>query len=80
MKYILIVIACILLCILTSCTTQITEPLNETFTVNIITDQLTQPWGMDFVNETTLIVTQKRGDILLIQIDTGNITHFANVP
>ena len=44
---------------------------NEKFKVLKITSGLSEPWGMSFVDNQTLLVTEKTGDI--VRIDYYNI-------
>ena len=45
---------------------------NEKFKVLKITSGLSEPWGMSFVDDQTLLVTEKTGDIVRIDMNDGN--------
>ena len=45
---------------------------SDKFKVQELTKSLSEPWGMTFVDEHTLLVTEKTGGILRIDIDSGN--------
>lgn len=45
---------------------------NEKFKVLKITSELSEPWGMSFVDDQTLLVTEKTGDIVRIDMNNGN--------
>ena len=41
---------------------------------------LKNPWGMDFINDSELLVTEKRGRIYRINISNGSSYEVENVP
>ena len=45
---------------------------NEKFKVLKITSELSEPWGMSFVDDETLLITEKTGDIVRIDMNNGN--------
>ena len=45
---------------------------NEKFKILKVTSELSEPWGMSFVNDQTLLVTEKTGDIVRIDMNNGN--------
>jgi len=45
---------------------------SDKFRVHELSNNLSEPWGMTFVDEETLLVTEKTGGILRIDIDSGN--------
>ena len=46
------------------------QPLisDDNFKLSEITTQLSEPWGMTFIDDDNLLVTEKTGDIVLIDI------------
>ena len=40
--------------------------------LNVITTNLSEPWGMSFINDDTLLITEKTGSIIRIDMRTGN--------
>jgi aldose sugar dehydrogenase len=50
------------------------------YIVTAITEQLSHPWGMDFINSTTIIVTQKHGAISIVDTPTGQIIDLQGAP
>ena len=53
---------------------------SNTFQTIIITDQLSYPWGMTFINDDQVIVTQKSGSIKKITLSDGTIKHISGGP
>ena len=45
---------------------------NDKFRVQELTKSLSEPWGMTFVDDRTLLVTEKTGGIIRVNIDSGN--------
>ena len=54
-------------------------PFTETeFKLEKISDGLNYPWGMTFLDDTHLLITEKDGALLKVNVDTGDktsITH-----
>lgn len=73
-----IILLLITLIIIAGCSQE--EATNQNITITTITEQLQQPWGFDFVNESTIIITQKQGTISLVDIATGEINNIQKVP
>ena len=44
---------------------------DETFKLIEITDGLNYPWGMTFINDQDLIITEKKGNIIKVNTSTG---------
>ena len=49
------------------------QPLisDDNFKLSEITTQLSEPWGMTFIDDDNLLVTEKTGEIIRIDIKTG---------
>ena len=45
---------------------------SDKFRVQELTKSLSEPWGMTFVDDRTLLVTEKTGGIIRVNIDSGN--------
>ena len=45
---------------------------SEKFKLSEITGELSEPWGMSFVDDQTLLITEKTGDIVRIDTSNGN--------
>jgi quinoprotein glucose dehydrogenase len=45
---------------------------SDKFKVQELTKSLSEPWGMTFVDDRTLLVTEKTGGIIRVNIDSGN--------
>ncbi len=67
-----------LACVVVGCVTQPVD--TDSFQVTTITESLSSPWGMDFLDETTLIVTQKSGVLSFVDLQSGAITDIRGVP
>ena len=52
----------------------------DTIKIEQIGPTLKNPWGMDFINERELLVTEKRGSIFHINILDGSSSEIHNVP
>ena len=52
----------------------------DTIKIEQIGPTLKNPWGMDFINERELLVTEKRGRIFQINISDGSSFEIHNVP
>ena len=52
----------------------------DTIKIEQIGPTLKNPWGMDFINERELLVTEKRGRIFQINISDGSSFEIFNVP
>jgi len=52
----------------------------EKIQIEKIGPTLKNPWGMDFINESELLVTEKRGRIFRINISNGSFFEIENVP
>ena len=48
--------------------------------VEKIIDGLGVPWGMDFISENKLLVTERSGSVLLINLDSNKKITLKNVP
>ena len=53
---------------------------SDAFQINIVTDQLNYPWGMVFINEDQLLVTEKAGSIKKITLSDGSMKHITGGP
>ena len=52
----------------------------DPFYVEQIGPSLKNPWGMDFINDSELLVTEKRGRIYRINVSNGSSYEVENVP
>ncbi len=52
----------------------------DPFYVEQIGPSLKNPWGMDFINDSELLVTEKRGRIYRINVSNGSSFEIENVP
>ena len=48
-----------------------TAPSNNKFKLSEITTNLSEPWGMTFVDDNNLLITEKTGEIIRIDMKTG---------
>lgn len=48
--------------------------------LGVITEDLDVPWGMTFINPTTLLVTERSGRLLSLNINTGQYHTIAGLP
>ena len=53
---------------------------SNTLQTVIITDQLSYPWGMAFINDDQVLVTEKPGSIKQITLSDGTIKHISGGP
>ena len=56
-------------------TTVTAQPL-----IQRIGEPLSHPWGMDFLDDKTLLVTERGGQLYRVDLMTGNRTTIGNVP
>ena len=52
----------------------------EDITINHIGPDMNQPWGMDFISNNEVIVTEKSGNIFRININNGEYIKVSNTP
>ena len=52
----------------------------QPFQVEQIGPSLKNPWGMDFINDREILITEKRGNIYHINISDGSYYEIQNVP
>jgi quinoprotein glucose dehydrogenase len=45
---------------------------NDNFKILKVASELSEPWGMSFIDDQTLLVTEKTGDIVRIDMNNGN--------
>lgn len=57
---------------------QVTTPADEPYTVELLIDELPIPWGLAFLPDGALLVTEKSGE--LIHFKDGKKTKITNVP
>lgn len=48
--------------------------------LKVIADDLGVPWGMAFVNKDELLITEREGDVQLLNIRTGDISNIDGLP
>jgi len=58
----------------------LTESEGEEFEVEVINEELAHPWGIDFVDEETALVTERPGDLNILEINTGETFVVDGVP
>ncbi|MGY6562605.1 MAG: PQQ-dependent sugar dehydrogenase [Luteibaculaceae bacterium] len=70
-----------------ACSENITSPENaptvtppSDLTRELVVQNLSMPWGMAFINETDVLVTQKSGEIVLANVASGNKETLFTVP
>ena len=52
----------------------------KTFGVERIGARLQNPWGMDFITDTSMLVTERRGRLWRYDLDSGSRVEIGNVP
>ena len=52
----------------------------KTFGVERIGARLQNPWGMDFITDTSMLVTERRGRLWLYDLDSGSRVEIGNTP
>jgi len=52
----------------------------QDFTINHIGPDINKPWGMDFISESEVIVTEKSGNLFRININNGEYIQVSNTP
>ncbi|MFT4311107.1 MAG: PQQ-dependent sugar dehydrogenase [Candidatus Woesearchaeota archaeon] len=75
----------LLLIVLVGCSTSIELNSGEIvsqgdFTFEILTDDLQNPWGMSFLSENKLFITQRTQGLILLNLDTFEKTDILGVP
>lgn len=53
---------------------------SDSFEISVVTRQLNYPWGMTFISNNQLLVTEKRGTIQKISLSTGQIERVSGGP
>tara|TARA_R110002111_G_scaffold37613_15_gene72255 strand:- start:200 stop:1324 length:1125 start_codon:yes stop_codon:yes gene_type:complete len=53
---------------------------NPDFKINLIAQDLGVPWGMAFLNANTLLITEREGDLVQLDLRTGSITDIDGLP
>ena len=61
-------------------TPQIIKSQEATFALGVVTDGLGIPWGMAFISDNLLILTEREGRISLLDTDSGKRTPLQGVP
>ncbi len=78
MKYSLL----LLILVVTGCA--VTEldrtPLENTYTYEIITDELQNPWGMSLFSDEELLITEKNTGLVHLNLVTQEITRISGIP
>lgn len=59
---------------------QIIQSEKAGFTLEQVADGLGTPWGMTFVSETQILVTEREGSIKLLDLNTGTVTPIQGAP
>lgn len=75
MKNILIVLS-LIACL--SCVAQNDFPVNDSFSSEVVTDQISQPWGIDFLPNGDMLVTDKSGKIY--RVKNGKASEISGAP
>ena len=50
------------------------------YTSNTLLDGLNQPWGMDFISEDKILITEKVGNLKLLNLSSGEVQDIKNLP
>ena len=74
----LISILCLTSCLSQENPTEIHNPDQSKYTTETIVDGIEIPWGMDFINENELLVTEKKG--ILYRVSNGKKTEVSGLP
>ena len=74
----LISILCLASCISQENPPEIKTPEQSKYTTETIVDGIEIPWGMDFINENELLVTEKKG--ILYRVSNGKKTEVSGLP
>ena len=74
----LISILCLTSCISQENPPEIKTPDQSKYTTETIVDGIEIPWGMDFINENELLVTEKKG--ILYRVSNGKKTEVSGLP
>ena len=74
----LISILCLTSCISQENPPEIQTPDQSKYTTETIVDGIEIPWGMDFINENELLVTEKKG--ILYRVSNGKKTEVSGLP
>lgn len=56
------------------------QSANMNLQLELVADDLGIPWGMCFLSEKRLLVTERNGEVLLLEVDTGRISRLKGVP
>ncbi len=77
----ILIIASIFLILLSACSTPLpVSEYEQNLSVRTIAQGLQHPWGMAFINESAVLVTQRTGTLSLINIPSGDQTTIQGVP
>ena len=69
---------CVISCISQENPPEVETPDQSKFTTEIIVDGLEIPWGMDFISENEILVTEKKG--ILYRVTNGNKVEISGLP
>ena len=50
------------------------------YTSNTVLDGLSYPWGMDFISEHKLLITEKVGNLKLLDLSSGEVKNIKGLP
>ena len=50
------------------------------YTSNTVLDGLSYPWGMDFISENKLLITEKVGNLKLLDLSSGEVKNIKGLP
>ena len=74
MKYLILFI------FLIGCSTDIHINQSDDYEFEIIYNDFQNPWGFDFIDENTLLITERLGNVILFDLETKNKIYLEGVP
>ena len=69
-KYLLLQTVWVLVFVSNKAFSQNDFPVNDSFSYEIVTSKITLPWGIDFLPDGTMMVTDKSGDLYSLKSDS----------
>lgn len=86
MKKIILALSLIALFAITSCSAdeiikdEGEQIIKQEYVVEVINNNLENPWGLDFLEENKIIITEKKGQVKIINEETNEISLLSAVP